>query len=97
MQEALAIRQMVGELFPYLATKNHVYCDNQAAIKLTNENSEKRTRHINIKYHFIRDCVANQKASISYILINEQVADGLTKPLPLLVFSDFRKWISLVF
>ena len=47
------------------------------------ENAEfhKRTKHIDIQYHFIRECIENNKIKVGYISTNEMLADGLTKGL----------------
>ena len=56
--------------------------DNTGAIKL-NHNAEfhKRTRHIDIKYHFIRELVEKNKIRIIYINTKHQLADPLKKPI----------------
>jgi ATP sulfurylase len=60
-----------------------IYCDNQSCIKLTeNLVFHDRSKHIEIKYHFIRDCVQRGAVKLEYISTDEQVADILTKSLP---------------
>jgi len=54
--------------------------DNTGAIKLShNAEFHKRTKHIDIKYHFIRELVENNKIRIIYINTKNQLADPLTK------------------
>jgi len=54
--------------------------DNTGAIKLShNAEFHKRTKHIDIKYHYIRELVENNKIRILYINTKEQLADPLTK------------------
>ena len=56
--------------------------DNTGAIKLGhNAEFHKRTKHINIKYHYIRELVKNNKIKILYINTKEQLANPLTKPI----------------
>ena len=58
------------------------YVDNQSAIKLVeNPVAHDRTKHIDIKYHFIRDIESRKIISVKYCPTNDQVADVLTKPL----------------
>jgi hypothetical protein len=59
-----------------------ILIDNQSAKKLA-ENPEfhKRTKHIDILYHFIRQSINNHKASLVYINTTEQLANSLTKGL----------------
>ena len=47
------------------------------------ENPEfhKRTKHIDIIYHFIRECINNNKLKVGYIPTKEQLADRFTKGL----------------
>ena len=60
-----------------------IYCDNQSCINLTeNPVFHDRSKHIEIMYHFIRDCVQKGVVKLEYIPTDEQVADILTKSLP---------------
>lgn len=64
--------------------------DNQSAIKLmeSNENS-KRSKHIDIKYHFIKDLISKRVIIVKYVSTNENVADILTKALGKLKHNYF--------
>lgn len=54
--------------------------DNQAALQLASHKVQhQRTKHINIRYHFIREKVLNKEIRLNYINTNYNVADGLTK------------------
>lgn len=56
--------------------------DNQSAIKIiTNRENGKRTKHIDIKYHFIKDAVRIYKINITYVPTEHNVSDIFTKPL----------------
>ena len=62
----------------------HLLLDNQSAIHLTeNPKFHNRTKHIDVKYHFIRDCYSEGTITLSYIPTGDMLADGLTKSLPL--------------
>lgn len=64
--------------------------DNQGAIALTaNPEHNRRTKHIDIRYHWIRNAVAEGLFDISYVSTKEMVADGLTKPLNPQLFHSF--------
>ena len=41
-----------------------------------------RTKHIDIRYHFIREGIQNGAIDLKYVTTSEMVADILTKPLP---------------
>ena len=82
-KEAIWLRRLIFELFPMTTTPTPLYCDNQAALTLaTTDNYHARTKHIDIRYHFIRDVV--QKGSIDLIFCptEDMIADTLTKSLP---------------
>ena len=59
-----------------------VMADNQGAIKMArNDSSGVRTKHIDIKYHFVRDSIAAKLFRIDYCPTTDMAADILTKPL----------------
>ena len=59
-----------------------IKCDNTSAINLSkNPIKHSRTKHIDIRYHFLRDHVQNGDISLEFIDTNNQLADILTKPL----------------
>ena len=63
---------------------NVVYQDNQSAILLKKNgtaSSSKQTRHINIRFFFVKDRVQSGELSIEYCPTDEMVADFFTKPL----------------
>ena len=56
--------------------------DNTGAIKLSdNPEFYKKTKHIDIKYHFIRELVEENKIRLLYINTKEQLVDPLTKAI----------------
>uniref|UniRef100_A0A1Y1K3D6 Reverse transcriptase Ty1/copia-type domain-containing protein n=1 Tax=Photinus pyralis TaxID=7054 RepID=A0A1Y1K3D6_PHOPY len=74
-----------------------IHEDNQGAIKIAlGEKVSQRTKHIDIKYHFIRDCIEKQIINLRYIKTQEQQADIMTKGLSKNVFQYICKKIGLV-
>ena len=60
-----------------------IFEDNQGCIALSaNPVFHKRTKHIDIRYHFIRERVASGEVELRYVPTAEQLADLLTKGLP---------------
>ena len=59
-----------------------IKCDNTSTINLSkNPIQHSRTKHIDIRYHFLRDHVQNGDISLEFIDTNNQLADIFTKPL----------------
>ena len=91
-QEALWLRTILMELnFPQEGP-TPIYEDNQGciAMTLTNGGHHSRTKHIDIKHHFIRNCVEDQTVILVWISTKQMIADILTKALPLKTFAYLR-------
>ena len=59
-----------------------IKCDNTSAINLSkNSIQHSRTKHINIRHHFLKDHVQNGDISLEFVDTNNQLADIFTKPL----------------
>ena len=60
-----------------------LYCDNTSAINIfKNLVMHAKTKHIAIKYHYVRELVEDKEVKMEYIHTKEQIADIFTKPLP---------------
>ena len=60
-----------------------IYCDNTSAInKSKNLVMHTKTKHIAIKYHYLRELVQDKEVKVEYIYTKEKIADIFTKPLP---------------
>lgn len=82
MKELIWLRQLISELLLTNIRKPTFYMDNQSAIRLVkNPEFHKRTKHINVRYHFIREHFENGDFDLEYISTNEQLADVMTKGL----------------
>ena len=55
-----------------------------------------KSKHIEIKYHYIRDMVQRGEVKLQYIAMEEQIADVLTKPLARLKFEYFRERLGFL-
>jgi hypothetical protein len=59
-----------------------LYADNKSAIAISeNPRFHQRVKHIDIRYHFLRDLVEKGEVKIHYVPSEENLADILTKPL----------------
>jgi hypothetical protein len=73
-----------------------ISCDNTSAINISkNPVQHSRTKHIDIKHHFLHDLVESEVVSLSFIPIENQLADILTKPLDGSRFESFQKAIGV--
>jgi hypothetical protein len=74
-----------------------IYCDNQAAIHLSNNDGmHGRSKHIDIRHHFIRDHVHNKNIVVQYVNTKDQQADLLTKMLGTSLFNSFKEQLMCV-
>ena len=55
-----------------------------------------KSKHIEIKYHYIRDMVQRGAVKLLYVATEEQIADVLMKPLARLKFEYFRERLGVL-
>ena len=80
--EAVYLRQLLAEFLNAPLQTVLIYGDNIGSIQLAKHPAYKRkSRHISIKYHFVRRYVANKSIALSYIPSKENIADMATKPI----------------
>jgi hypothetical protein len=85
------LKKILSNLFSVELEPTVIHCDNQSCIKLfENLVLHDRLKHIEMRYHYVRDMVQKNILSIQYVSTAEQVADILTKPLSLTKFVCFR-------
>ena len=71
--------------------------DNQSGIFLAiNPAHDRRLKHVDIRYHFIREFVEGNRVEIVYISTDDMIADILTKLLGAKKHEKFRKALGLV-
>ena len=88
--------RLLGELTGEEAHPLALMVDNQPAIALAkNPVLHDRSKHIDIKFHFLRDCVDGGQIVIEFVEIGKQLADILTKSLERLWFMELRKMIGM--
>ncbi len=96
-KEAVWRGYLLAELeFWKRSTPVTLYTDNQGSIALLNNPEfHRRTKHLDVQYHWIRKAVSMKKLNIVYIPTTEMAADGLTKSLPTSGFLEFRCMIGI--
>jgi len=94
--QAIWMRRMLRSLCQEQATTTIIFCDNSSAIALSkNSVFHKRTKHIDTKFHYIRELVNNGEIILQHCRTQEQVADILTKPLDQKSFEFLRKLLGM--
>jgi hypothetical protein len=74
-----------------------VYCDNQAAICLTERpGKHNKSKHIENKFHYVRKLVEDDRIRVSHVGTKDMVADTMTKGLSRVKFELFRKLMGVV-
>ena len=80
-----------------VSSPTQFFMDNQSAIKIIKTGTiNKRTKHIDMHYHFICDHYEQDLINVEYIPTSEQIADILTKPLSSPKFSYFSDLMGLM-
>jgi len=73
-----------------------ILADNKSAIALAeNPMHYGRTKHIELRYHFIREKVSEGLIKLAFVPTKEEAIDGLTKPLAGKAFTKFIKDLGL--
>ena len=95
-QEAVWLRRLLEELGMKADKPTTIHEDNQGAIS-TAENPvfHKRTKHIHIRYHYVREAVNEGTINVVYCPTNLMVADCLTKALVKEKFEELRAKLGL--
>ena len=91
-QEAVWLRELTTELDKEPTKSTVIYEDNQSAISMArNPQFHGRTKHIGIKYHYIREQVNNRRVELKYCRTEDMIADVLTKGLSRERFERLRQ------
>jgi hypothetical protein len=82
-KEAMWLKTLIGEVMGDSVGPMTLFSDNQSAIALSKDHQyHARTKHIDIRFHFVRWVVEEGKINLKYCPTNDNVADILTKALP---------------
>ena len=96
-KEALWLHPLISQLFSITLPATTLFLDNKSAIVLTKEHQYyARTKHIDVRYHFIHWIVKEEKICLIYCPTNEMVADTLTKALPSAKMKHFTTALGLI-
>jgi hypothetical protein len=98
VSEALWLQQIMKQMMytgnDIQATK--IYGDNQGSLSLAeNPKFHQRTKHIDVKHHFIWEHIEKRSIDLWYVETANMVADGLTKPLPATQHEKFIQQLQM--
>ncbi|KAG8492453.1 hypothetical protein CXB51_009584 [Gossypium anomalum] len=94
-KEAIWLKGLFSELNEDLQIST-VFCDSQSAIFLTKDQMfHERTKHIDVRYHFIRDIIARGDIVVRKISTHENPTDMMTKSLPITKFEHCLNLVSV--
>jgi hypothetical protein len=95
-KEAIWLRQLLLELGLDMSSPTALHIDNQSAIAITRSlEFYDCTKHIDVRYYFLRQVVEDKSIKLEYIPTGDQVANALTKGFPPISYSKFRKEMGI--
>jgi hypothetical protein len=95
--QALWLARLLGDLLGRDAEALELRVDIKSSLALAkNPVFHERSKHIRIKYHFIRSCLDEVSIKAGYINTQDQLADLLTKSLGRIKFQELRARIGMV-
>ena len=95
--ESVWLRQLLLELQRPISKATIVFCDNISAVYMSaNPVQHRRTKHIEIDLHFVREKVQLGEVKVLHVPTQSQYADIFTKGLPTAIFSEFRSSLTIV-
>ena len=93
---AVWLCRLIADLAGRNVEKFRLLMDNKVAIELSkNPVFHERSKHIDTRYHYIRECVANGIAEVEHVGTNKQLADILKKPLGRVKFIEMRQKLGV--
>ena len=97
-QEAIWMKQLVSSILQERSEKPIVvYEDNKSAICMTkHQQFHGRSKHIDIRHHFVREKVAANEVEVRYCKSVDMIADILTKPLSAPKFNKLKSMLGMV-
>jgi hypothetical protein len=89
-REAMWLKKLLSDIFSAELEPIVIHSDNQSCINLSkNSMFHDRSKHIEMRYHYVWDMVQKKTLSIQYVSMTEYTAYILTKPFPLTKFVYF--------
>lgn len=90
------MRRILEKLGNTQCDSTTLFCDNSSTIKLSkNPVMHGRSKHIDVRFHFLRDLTKERIVELIYCGTRDQVADVITKPLKLESFLKMRELLGV--
>lgn len=94
--QSIWLQGLLGEILGHQVGPVVLHVDNKSAMELMkNPVQHGRSKHIDVRFHFIRECIDRGKLVIKYVATHEQRADILTKALGRVKFEEMRSMIGV--
>ena len=94
--QLLWMRQTLKD-YGVICDKVPLWCDNESAIKISlNQVQHFKTKHIEIRYHFIQDDIRQGEIELNYVNTHDNLADIFTKPLDEARFDELRHELNII-
>ena len=96
-REAVWLQKLLAGIFDLELEPTLIHCDNQSCVRLSkNLVFHGKSKHLEIKYHYIRDMVQRGVVELRYISTDEQIVDIVTKPLSRGKYEYFRDKLGVM-
>lgn len=95
-KEMLYLNQFIHELTGKSVKPTRIHVDNTSSMKLAaNDAYHDRTKHIDVRFHHIRDNLEKEKVKNTYVSTHDNLADALTKALNGIKTKQFAQEMGL--
>jgi hypothetical protein len=90
-------RHLLVELGEEQVAKTEMFIDNKGMINFgVNKKVSSRMKHIDLRWHYLKDLVENKVVRMTYVKMEDQIVDILTKPLPRERFEKLRSMLGIM-
>ena len=93
---AVWLRKLLSELNLEQEEATEIRVDSKSAIELAkNPVHHERSKHIDVKFHFIREHIREGSVKLNHVASHDQVADMFTKPLPMVLLDKCKMAVGM--
>lgn len=95
-KEIVYLKKILHEFDITATNPISIFCDSQSALSMLHgEKFSRSTKHMAVKFHYLRDLLARRIINVCYVPTSENISDLLTKPLPRQTIEKFRGALGL--